>query len=101
MIARIRLYMTFESDWIQTVDQPGETLHEILGEGFENNGEVLSAFEYHDGVVILNLASSKDCELLEDMIWEILLSNLDGLCETDFDIEIDLDVSIGALNYDY
>lgn len=94
MTSRIRFYMTFDAEWIQTVECPNETLRDLLEDGFDLKGEAMTSFEYHDGVAIINLVSNRDCEMLEEMVCEILLTNLDNFHESDLDIEIDLDVEV-------
>jgi len=99
MISRIRFYMTFDEEWIESIEQPHEVLKEVLEEGFDSYGEICSAFEYYDGTLLLTLISGRDCEILEEIISEILLKNLPHLNEFSFDIEIDLDVEVRDYNF--
>lgn len=98
MISRMRFYMTFDTEWTQRIKYPEGILQDVLEDGFEKFDEVFLSFEYHDGVVILNMMSDRDSELIEDIIIEIFLKNVPNLNQSDFDIEIDLDVEITDYN---
>lgn len=98
MISRMRFYMTLDTEWTRSVKYPKDILQDVLEDGFERFDEVFSSFEYHDGVAILNMMSDRDSELMEDIITEILLKNVPNLSQSDFDIEIDLDVEVTDYN---
>ena len=98
MISRIRYYMTFDASWTEGVKHPEGVLQDVLEEGFNQIGEVFSSFEYHDGCASLNMMSDRDSELLEDIITEMLLSNVPNLSQSAFYIEIDLDVEVEDYN---
>jgi len=97
MISRMRFYMTFDPEWTQDVEYPEGILHDALEDGFENIGEVFLSFEYNEGSAMLNMMSDRDSELMEDIITEILLK-ITNLSQSNFDIEIDLDVEVTDYN---
>ena len=94
MISRIRFYMTFDADWLKKLESPGESLREALEEGFEEYGEVFISFDYHDGTATLELMSDRDSDVMEDIVNESFSKRLSDFNESDFDIEIDLDVPV-------
>ncbi len=91
--SKIRLYMTFDAEWIMELHDTENTLHEAIKEGLQTYGEVCSSFDYMDGVAIMELVSDdRDGDILKDIVHETLLSSFPTIHESDFDIEIDLDV---------
>ena len=92
MISRIRFYVTFDEKWLKSVS-PG-SLREALEEGFDEYGEVFISLECHDGTAVLNMMSDRASDVLEDIINESFFKRLPVFDESDFDIEIDLDVPI-------
>lgn len=98
MISRMRFYMTFDASWTEGVKHPEGVLQDVLEDGFDKIGEVFSSFEYDEGVAFLHMMSERDSELMEDIITEMLLSNVPNLSQSAFDIEIDLDVEVTDYN---
>ncbi len=91
--SKIRLYMTFNAEWIKTLSNRGVVLHDAIEIGLHGYGESCNSFDYMDGVVIMELVSEdRDGDILKDIVYEILLSSFPTIHESDFDIEIDLDV---------
>jgi hypothetical protein len=98
MISRMKFYMTFDAEWTQSVEHPGGVLQDALEEGFDKIGEVFLSFDYDEGCAKLHMMSERDSELMEDIITEILLSNVPNLSQSNFYIEIDLDVEVTDYN---
>ena len=98
MISRLRFYMSFDYEWIQTNERARDILRESLDAGFENYDEVYISFEYDAGILILNMMSDRDSNSVKDLIVEIFLESIPNLSESDFDIEIDLDVEVEDYN---
>lgn len=93
MMSLIRLYMTFNSDWIATLVNPASEIREAINVGLQEYGESCNSFDFiRDEVVTIELVSGRGGETLEDIIFETLLDRFETIHETDFDIEIDLDV---------
>jgi len=96
MMSLIRLYMAFSIEWISTLDNPTSEIHEAIHVGLQEYGESCNSFDFIGGdVVIIELVSGRSSETLEDIIFETLLDQFESIHETDFDIEIDLDVDFG------
>lgn len=94
MNSRIRFYMTFCTDWIESFNLTCESFRDVLEESFEAHGEVFISFTCDDGVAILNMISELDVITLKEIITESFSERLPIFNESDFDIEIDLDVPI-------
>lgn len=91
--SKIRLYMTFDAEWIMGLHATENILHEAIKEGLQTYGEVCNSFDYMDGVAIMELVSDdRDGDILKDIVYETLLSSFPTIHESDFDIEIDLDI---------
>ncbi len=88
MISRIRFYMTFDEEWEIC------SIREALEKGFNEYGEAFISLECHDGVAILDMISDRASDVLEDIISESFSKRLPVFDESNFDIEIDLDVPI-------
>lgn len=94
MISRIRFYMTFDEEWLKKFEVFPESLHGALEEGFDEYGEVFISLVCHDDVAVLDMMSDRASDVLEDIINESFSKRLPVFDESDFDIEIDLDVPI-------
>lgn len=94
MTSRIRFYMTFNEKWLKKFEVFPESLYEALEKGFNEYGEVFISLECHDGTAILDMISDRASDVLEDIINESFSKCLPVFDESDFDIEIDLDVLI-------
>lgn len=91
MMSRIRLYLTFDAEWILNLSDD-MIIQEVIEDGLQIYGEECILFDYTDGVVIFEVISERDSELLEDILFETLIDGFPSLHSTDFEIEIDLDV---------
>ena len=90
MMYLIRLYMTFSSEWIVTLDNPASEIREVINVGLQEYGESCNSFDFiRDEVVTIELVSDRSGETIEDIIFETLLAKFETIHETDFDIEID------------
>jgi len=98
MISRLRFYMTFNPEWIHPIERPQNVLQDALDVGLESYDEGFISFEYDDGVAIIYMMSARDSFSVKDIIIETLLENIPNLSESDFDIEIDLDVKVEDYN---
>ena len=96
MMSLIRLYMTFSIEWISTLDNPAPEIREAINVGLQEYGESCNSFDFIRGdVVTIELVSGRSGETLEDIVFETLLDQFETIHETDFNIEIDLDVDFG------
>lgn len=84
--------MTFDAEWITQLDSPGLRLRMALNESLSKYDEYCFGYDYYDGIIILEIISDRDVETVKDIVSEGLQSNFHSLCDSDFDIEIDLDV---------
>lgn len=89
---RVRLYMTLSEDWRQSIHITEEMLIHTITEGLKDYSEDLSSLSYMDGMVFLEIISERNCETLEDIVFEIVLNGFETIHDTDIEIEIDLDV---------
>ncbi len=90
MMSLIRLYMTFNIEWISTLDNPASEMREAINAGLQEYGESCNSFDFiGDEIVVLELVSSRSGETLEDIVFETLLKRFETIHETDIDIEID------------
>ncbi len=92
MISRIRFYMTFDEEWLRKFEAC--SIHEALDEGLDEYGETFISLECHDGVAVLDMMSDRASDVLEDIINESFSKRLPMFDESDFYIEIDLDVPV-------
>ena len=94
MSSKIRLYMAFDAKWIMTLVEPAMILYEAIKVGLKAYGEECTSFRYTDGVVFIELVSdNRDGDVLKDIVFETLLNSFPFIHESDFDIEIDLDIN--------
>lgn len=93
MMSLVRLYLTFDIEWVSTLEDPALKIREAINVGLQAYGESCNSFDFiRDEIVILELVSGRSSEVLEDIIYESLLEAFETIHESDFDIEIDLDV---------
>ncbi len=96
MMSLVRLYLTFDIEWISTLKEPVLQIRETIDARLQEYGESCNSFDFiRDGTVVLELVSGRSSEVLEDIIYESLLDQFETIHESDFDIEIDLDVDFG------
>jgi hypothetical protein len=85
--------MTFSAAWVSGRTNLSLGLRNAIQSGLHSYGEEdCVSFEFTDGVAVLELVSERSSETLKDIIFETLLNNFTSIHESDFDIEIDLDV---------
>ena len=83
------------------MDHPEIQFRDAIVASFEAYGEELDSFEYDDYIVIIEAFSEdRDADVFQDIVFEGLLLAYPELHDSQIDIEIDLDVSIGD-GFDY
>ena len=74
MMSLIRLYMTFNINWVTTLNNPASEIHEAINVGLQEYGESCNSFDFIRGnVATIELMSGRGGETLEDIIFETLL----------------------------
>ena len=92
MTSKIRFYTTFVNELILSLSNPALEIRKAVRTGLQSYGEEdCTLFNYTDGVVIMELVSDRSSEVLKDIVCESLLEHI-TTHESDFDVEIDLDV---------
>jgi len=92
--------MTFDPTWISQLDDPHIQLLAALDAGLESFGEQCSSYDQYDDIVIIEVISERDVEAMVYIVAESFSEHFPSLNDSDFDIEIDLDVPLIGINWD-
>ena len=92
--------MTFDPAWISQLDDPFIRLRTALSVGLESFGEFCDLYDQYDDIVIIELVSDRDVETMVYIVAESLSRGFPSLSESDFDIEIDLNVPFDVIDWD-
>ena len=100
MMSRMRLYITFDQTWISQLDSPSSQLRAALDVGLESFDEYCMSYEQYDDVVIIEVISERDVEAMVYIIAESFSEHFPSLDDSNFDIEIDLNVPLEVIDWD-
>lgn len=100
MMSRIRLYITFDPTWISQLDTPYTQLRAALFVGLESFEEYCMSYEQYDDTVIIEVISERDTEAMVYIVAESFIEYFPSLDESNFDIEIDLNVPLEVIDWD-
>ena len=92
--------MTFDPAWVSQLDDPFIRLRTALGVGLESFGEFYTLYDQYDNIVIIELISDRDVEAVVYIVAESLSMSFPSIRESDFDIEIDLNVPFDVIDWD-
>jgi hypothetical protein len=97
MMSRVRLYLKFDDEWVESVPTLEDILIHVIQLGLLSYGEVCNSYDYKDGAAFLELISeNRDGDVLRDIVFETLVNHFDTLHEAYLEVDIDLDVEYGV-----
>ena len=99
-MSRIRLYITFDPTWISQLDSPLFQLQVALDAGLESFDEYYTLYDQYDDAVIIEVISERDVEAMVYIVAESFSEYFPSLDNSDFDIEIDLNVPLEVFDWD-
>lgn len=96
MMSRVRLYLTFDDTWVESVPDLEQDIVQVIQTGLQAYGEICGMFDYKDGAAFMEVISDyRDGDILRDIVFEILVNHFDTLHESYLEVDIDLDVEFG------
>ncbi len=100
MMSRMRFYIMFNSDWISLLDSPSAQLRLALDTGFERFGEFCGSYDQYDDIVVVEVISDRDVEVMVYIIAESFSEYFPSFTDSDIEIEIDLNVPLDTIDWD-
>jgi len=82
------------------LNEPFTQLRTALVVGLGSFDECFRMYDQYDDVVIIEAISERDVEAMVYIVAESFLEHFPSINESDFDIEIDLDVPLEGIDWD-